>query len=358
MGITENLFNIKKRQSNFELLRILLMFFVLVEHADFHVLGIPTKEDVLGSPESAITRIFFEFMSVGAVNCFIMISGWFGINMKFRSFSKFLYQIFFFFITIYVFLIILGEEFNIREDIKPLLLFKGGWFVKSYLILLCLSPALNYFIEHAPRNKQKHVLISFFFFQTIYGWLSPDTGFFNEGYTPISFVGLYLLARYLRTSRPAFSRYDIGKDLIIIMSIVILQSLLSFLSILGGHDVTFKMISYTNPLVIITSLYLIFFFSKLKFSNKFVNFIGASSFAVFLFHCHPNIYFNYFSVFVKQLYESYDSIICILMIGFFLILIYVLSITIDLTRMLSYEYIERIISKYNKIEFYHKKIKR
>ena len=46
------------------------------------------------------------------------------------------------------------------------------------------------------------------------------------------------------------------------------------------------------------------------------------------------------------------------MIGFFLILIYVLSITIDLTRMLSYEYIEKIISKYNKIEFYHKKIKR
>ncbi len=46
------------------------------------------------------------------------------------------------------------------------------------------------------------------------------------------------------------------------------------------------------------------------------------------------------------------------MIGFFLILIYVLSITIDLTRMLSYEYIERIISIYNKIEFYHKKIKR
>lgn len=54
-----NIVKIKKeRLSNFELLRIIAMFLVLVVHADFFALGAPNREDVITEPLSSFGRYF------------------------------------------------------------------------------------------------------------------------------------------------------------------------------------------------------------------------------------------------------------------------------------------------------------
>lgn len=69
-----------QRQSNFELLRIIAILLVLILHADFYALEGPVANDIINSPTDSMLRILFQAITIVAVNVFVMISGWFGIN--------------------------------------------------------------------------------------------------------------------------------------------------------------------------------------------------------------------------------------------------------------------------------------
>lgn len=342
---------LQSRQSNIELLRILLMFFVLIEHADFNILGVPSATDVTTSPIQTYARFFFEAVSLCAVNTFILISGWFGINARRNSIISFIFQLCFFYIGIYFLFIITGVESITKDGIKMAFLLKGGWFVKSYLILYILSPVLNAYVGKADKRTQSIVLVSFFAFQTIYGWLSDDMPIFDYGYSPLSFIGLYLLARYVRIYNPFDSVVGGGKFcvcLVLFVLVTIAQSLWPFLLTYIGHNYSHKMYAYTNPLVVLQSLFLLLLFTKISISNKYINYIAASSFAVFLLHCHPCIYYQYFSPIVKQLYNDYNSFNAVLYIGIFLLIVYAVSILLDLVRRSTYNSVLTIIAKLRK----------
>ena len=99
----------KIRESNFELLRIIAMFMVLVLHADFQALGEPTRADILSSTLTSSLKVFFEMASIIAVNVFVLISGWFGIRPSIKGFCKFVFQCLFFSFAIYLVMILLGR---------------------------------------------------------------------------------------------------------------------------------------------------------------------------------------------------------------------------------------------------------
>lgn len=66
----------KLRQSNIELLRIISMLLVLMVHADFFSLGIPSHDLMLASPGQFTFRVLVEFLSILCVDIFVVISGW------------------------------------------------------------------------------------------------------------------------------------------------------------------------------------------------------------------------------------------------------------------------------------------
>lgn len=95
--------------------------------------------------------------------------------------------------------------------------------------------------------------------------------------------------------------------------------------------------AYSNPLVIIGALYLLLFFNKLKIPYiKFVNWLGASSFAVYLFHSESTIRSQFFTPQIQYLYDAYSGVACIGMIFLFLCFIYIISVLIDQLRILSW----------------------
>lgn len=91
-GITQ-----KIRDSNIELLRILAMFMVLLVHADFFSLGIPSVEDIQNNQLDSFWRIFFEAVNIPCVNIFVLISGYFGIKPTFKGGGEFHLSMFVFF---------------------------------------------------------------------------------------------------------------------------------------------------------------------------------------------------------------------------------------------------------------------
>lgn len=322
------------RQSNIELLRIISMAFVLIVHADFQALGEPNNIELLKQPLLASSKIIFESFAIVAVNSFVLISGWFGINFSWKGLSKLLFQCLFFFFGIYITLIIAGyENLSISGIMKCLMLSNNAWFVKCYLGLFIISPVLNEFIKTVNRQTFRKILIIFYTFQTIYGWVSPEVNFIQHGYSTWSFIGLYLLGRYLNIFKPKLSKYSPSIDVIIYVSLSLIIAASMFFACYVDSPLLMKMSwEYTNPVIIISSIYLLLLFSKINFQNNIINWIAASCFAVYLQHFL--IWDKVVVPHIHYLSDNFNGILFLALLALSLITFYVSAIAIDKVRIL------------------------
>ena len=187
----------KGRESNLELLRIVAMLLVLLVHY------IPTRSEI--TPENfqldmwgTILNIELKSLAFVCVNCFILVSGYFGIKFKFKSFSNLLFQTAFWGIfciagALYCPLVDVPQFNVVRAFIESL---SWGWFVKGYIILFVMSPVLNAFIASTNANTLGKYLTAFYLLSTIGGYFLgfPD---FRKGMSALSLIGIYLIGAYL-----------------------------------------------------------------------------------------------------------------------------------------------------------------
>lgn len=325
----------KVRLSNIELLRILSMFGVLIVHADFVALNQPTLKELLSTPVYTIIRTFIEAFAIVAVNVFILISGWFSINFRWSSLCKLLFQCFFFFFGIYFILYFLGlVKIEIYKGLwMCLMLSENAWFVKAYIGMLIFAPVMNSFVETGNRKQIEIFLVSFFIFTSIYGWISNGAPFIEKGYSAFSFMGLYLLARYVRIWKPKWSRLSIQKDflLYILFSINTALGMLLFIYF-DIYPLYTIFIQYNSLLIIGASLFLLLAFTKFSFRNVWVNKIAASCFAVYLLHFI--LFPKYITSWIQYVASEYNGLIMIGLIIVILLGFYIFAILIDQFRII------------------------
>lgn len=344
---------INTRDSNMELLRIVATLLILVVHANYFSQGAPQWERFTENTYYSIWMVLCQSLSIVCVNLFVLISGWFGIKPKLKGFFNFIFQCLFYSTVIYITALLCGfSDLTIKGIAQVLYATKLGWFIKAYIGLYILSPVLNLFIEHSSKRVYEIVLIAFFIFQSTYGWLG-NAYFFNEGYSTHSFIGLYLLARYIRIYKPRFSQLPKSIDLLTYIGIsLIVTTLIVSLPIIGeGWDNLARvaeaiynrhhyLFDYLAPTVIISSVALLLFFSKLNIQSKLINWSAASSFSAYLTHANPNIT-PYYTTAVLYFYATYSLPVAILYTGLMILGIYLASTLIDQIRIVAWNYISR-----------------
>ena len=256
---------LKSRESNMELFRIVATFLILVVHASFFTLGAPTQVEVLSNPIPSFMRFFIQSISIVAVNAFVLLSGWFGIKAKASSFFNFIFQVLFWAFGIYIVCLLCGfAKFSITGILYCLQMRDFGWFIKAYIGLLILSPILNTFIENTTEKQLRWTIIYFYIFQTLYGWFPGGAQFFEYGYSTMSFIGCYLLARYLRLYKQEVLSWNKWIDLLCYVLIVLFITFVAFLG--RRYEIRFvmeKMYDYSSPFVVLAPIFLLLFFSKL-----------------------------------------------------------------------------------------------
>ena len=331
----------KKRDSNFELLRIVAIYFVLVLHTDFFALDGPSPSDIVNSSVDSFLRIFFQAVSITCVDVFVMISGWFGIRPSRKGFLNLIFQISFYLTSVYLLLILLGKVSFSLEGVENLLLLTDShWFVKAYICLYILAPVLNCFVENTSKRRYLCLLTAFFSFQTLYGWLSPSsTDYILGGYSPLSFVGLYLLARYVRIYKPKWMRLSPIWCSAGYFAIALGITLLCFLPPLCGFMeravYAYMFMTYISPTTIFASLLMIILFSKLHFTNNVINILASSSFAVYLVYVSPWILY-YYRCFFLYLHQWLPSCIYWGLTLFLLVVMYLVVVCFDQIRKFIY----------------------
>lgn len=335
---------IKERSSNFELLRIIAMILVLIIHV-LICLPRPTSSLVIVAPLKALGFYFTDAVSIVCVNVFILISGWFGINLKMRKLGILLFQIFFFAIFIWGFLSFIAPNkyINLRSFSTVFMLNTSDyWFIKSYLGLYLLAPIINSFVERASRKHYRNILILLYVFQTVYGWISIDgASWIAGGYSAFSFVCLYLLGRYIRiygnqiTIGRFYTLSSISKKhlLLVFLSIVFFLTFLAYVVTYLGFPIEGRLFTYTNPLVILESIVLLLFFSKIRFENPIINRIAFSCLSIYLLHGNELVLRPYYGSWIYQWYSCETTIGFILKTLLLILLVCAIALSLDQIRL-------------------------
>lgn len=333
------------RLSGMELLRIIAMLLVMTVHI-FCFISIHDAGLAHARPLASLTLFGVDGLSVVCVDVFVLISGWFGVRLRLRSLARLVFQTLFFSILVCTVLVIYdsGKYMN-AQSLSTILLLNGNdyWFVKAYIGLLLLSPALNLLVERCSRRELGGVLFLMAAFQTVYGWLSIDGAvWIAGGYSAFSFVVLYLLARYVRLYLSeglcgGFARY-FG----LYLAIGLGQALLGFALTRAGLLVAGRLFTYTNPLVIIQSMALVVAFSRLHFSSRPVNVVASCSLAVYLLHANELVLRPIYARTIADWFYSVQFPSFLIRTAALVLVVYAVAILIDLVRQWLWRKVEGI----------------
>ena len=187
-------------------------------------------------------------------------------------------------------------------------------------------------MQICSRAEAGYLLLAFFSLQFVYGYLFSDLASFGYGCSALSFIGLYSLARYARNHSARLFQLPIWKDIVIILSMTLIGTIIAIALLKKGIHRIPPQACFNNPLVIIASLYWVLLFSKLPFKNRFVNWMGKSSFAIYLTHCQPLI----FALLTTHLANCFTNNAPIIYLGIailFIIGIFISSILLDQFRI-------------------------
>lgn len=329
------------RQSSFELLRIVAMFLVLIVHADFYSLGSPAYDDTVSHPVSSMMRYVVESLSLVCVNVYIIISGYFGIKLRVKGVLKFVFLVVFWRLLINIGFLgaenlgVVNTHLTFRRFVYLCIPGFEDWFVMAYIMLLFFAPLLNSFIEKCSLRRLWVYVLVYEGCQILFSWGIDAWYCFNMGYSFLSFVGLYLLGAALRRTKCGRMRYN---PIVCYLVISVAVAMIVFITnrfvpetLLSGIVNTRFYPYYNGLFVLLSSAFLFLGFKRLNFSSRVVNYIAASSFAVYLLHMHPLI--REFYIFVcNYLFKNYSTWPYIGLISAFIAGVFFTAVSVDLAR--------------------------
>ena len=288
----------RNRDSNIELLRIVVIMSTVMLHAMHNM---PGPGDGISLPEALRWRALTlpSFSSFGAL---LIISGYFRLRWKARHFWSLISTIVFWIgATFLAGYLITGQPVADVKDALHHFLFKG-WFISVYLGLFFFAPMINTFIDSIDQRQLGRYLLIFLGAIFIFGFLSNGSVFAGSGLTVLIFF--YMAGAYLRRceqgARPK-------------MTAVINQSpwwylaiylIITYIAVPGlawlTHDLGFYTSLYmlANPGNLAGAIAIFLLFRRLGARsapqsraprsaphNPVVNWVGASAFSVYIFHC-------------------------------------------------------------------------
>ena len=319
-----------ERNSSIEVYRIIATFAVLVFHFNgWLVGGMPKYFDVDNITAFRVSQAIIESCSCICVNMFLVISGYFGIRLKWVSVLKICLLLLSIHIPFYLIdCLFFNNLFTLKEFIRRFLVFSnGGYFIQCYLMLMLFSPIINSFIEKYDRRKGFFFVIILVLFEFWFDCITHTEYLgFRCGYSVQHFVIVYMLARYIYSYRDELMKY---KRLFWIGGYFLCTFIILLMYVCGVNYVW----QYSNPVIIMSAVCSFVPFLCRNYINKRINWVAKSTLAVYIIHVTVPVYnlvVNYDTYILE--YYQYPIYLVLAMVG--IVGVFVFCIIYDKVRSL------------------------
>lgn len=290
----------QKRNYGIDLLRIVATYMVVV----LHILGAGgIVRTVDSSSPLYITAWFMEFLAYCAVNCYALISGYVGVNSKFRISSILLLwlQVSSTTLAITCAFYLFGERsVTLKEVWDSCMPLKNQyyWYFTAYVCLYFMTPFLNWFILNlGARMVKRLVLTLMLFFCVIPTFFEADLFVLHNGYSALWLIILYIVGGVIKRYQ---SHITIKKRILLcgylgaVSLTLLLKLVIEYLTprvslkLLGSNF----LMNYNSPTMVAAGVCLLLLFMNLNIekSKKIISLFAPVTFGVYIIHTHPMIY--------------------------------------------------------------------
>ena len=331
------------RNYGIDFLRILSMLFVLLLHILKHG-GILANLEKFSLAYNIAW--FVEICAFCAVNCYALISGFFGYSskQKYSNIINLYFQTAFYAVLATgIFYVMNPDEIGKRAFIKAVFPFGFNvyWYFTAYFCMFFFIPFMNKILEVCDfKQLTGLVSASIIFFSIIPLIFKSDVYFTNNGYTVLWVSVLYIIGGYIR-------KYELHKKISNIKCILlyfgavlvtfgqkVITEYVKF--IVDGKTVNEGLfIKYTSPTMVICAVSLLCLFAKVDFKDgmkKLTAIFSPFAFSVYLIHTAPFVWSkvmkNRFLTFAE-----FNPIVMILVVFATAIGIFALCSLIDFVRV-------------------------
>lgn len=275
----------KERQSNIELLRIVSMFFIVLEHILIN--GTDFYSHAIGN-QLLVANSIIGFTYIG-VNCFILITGYFGAEFSWRRLIS-LYLICGFYELVGSVIAYAHGDVAWSTTAWSYIIFplshSNMWFIRCYVILLLLLPILNAGLKQLNQQQYIYALIALTVLNLYFGWFHKQADFNATGYTASQMVYLYVIGRYLGRYTDwdkirKYRHYLLLSWLVLSILWGVLQNVHNTVCVVPHWNGW----AYNNPVVLVSAILFLAIFRCIEIRpSKWINLFGGAMLGVFLIH--------------------------------------------------------------------------
>lgn len=347
----------KSRDSNIELLRILLMLVIVAHHYIVNSgITLSINDFIVTSSGGGYNCIalLYGWGGKAAINCFVLITGYFMCKQEFRwkKLMRLYFEVKFYTIVIYLIFLLTGYEvFSLKECYKTIFNIAydfGKGFTASFLAFYALIPFVNKLIKALDQKSHRNLIITLLVIFTGF-----STFLLNTTFEYISwYVTLYMIAAYIRLYPCKY--YDSRKIAFWASVITLTLSALSILFIYFASVKINKVLPYywfvidsNKILALATSISIFCFFKNISLGqNMIINKISSATFGVLLTHAHSDTMRRWLWKDVCQNVHHFenDNLSMFLMHAIICtVLVFSICVVIDLIRQLLQKYISGAI---------------
>lgn len=287
-----------KRNYGVDLLRVFAILCVVLLHEGSHggLIGATT-----GVHHNAVMLVMA--CAYCAVDCFVIIGGFCQVDLRFKS--KRILSLWatalFYSVAVTIFMLFYNAtalpELPFLRMFLPVLT-NCWWFFTAYFGLMLVSPLINLVFKHLDERKIKTLfalcLIAFCVAPFIAG---TDIFRFNSGYSFGWFVVLYVIGACIRKINP-FENWHKRWLIVYAICVACCWIMATYGNGAGIQpalipDHPWQWLSYLSPFILVSSIALLMFFSRLNIQGKaltsIIAFLTPSVFAVYLISDHELI---------------------------------------------------------------------
>lgn len=336
-----------KKQDGIQLLRVLMMFWIIMFHFADH--GVT---DMNVEPLSFNWGILaFARMGGGLANAvFVLISGYFLFNKKYKivRILKLWIEVWFYSIIIGIFCFAMRTEvFSIKNIIKMIfpVTYNEYWYMSTYFLLYFFIPFLNKGIASLSKKQYQYLLVITLFFFSILPTFSLTKWTVGSHSVPIFFC-LYLLGGYIgKYNVTGFKYNSINGICSCLVGFLIFTSEILFKMMGSGNPFYMSWEMYKTPIIVMAIFVFLFFKNIINYkAPKFILAAATSIFGVYLFHMG-----RLSSIIFKQIFNNgvtYKSYILIIQMLGAALSIMLVGVALDQCRI---HFIEKpLLNRLNK----------